>query len=231
MIKVSVFGLDCPVGRIKVKDQRLDRIKELYSASKKTYLELEVVSQDKAAQSDGLVVLKDNKLDVIIVDLEIIDKRLVSPQEEEKNLLLSLKKNLEEEKFINQIKISDSEKDLLRQYPLLSNKPIFTVETFEEDMQKVLFDAYYHFGFMNFFTAGPKEARAWSVEKDITAYEASGCIHSDIQKGFIKAEVLAYDDLEKSGSFNNARSQNLVRLENRDYVVKDADIITFRFNK
>ncbi|MDP8259471.1 MAG: DUF933 domain-containing protein [Candidatus Gygaella obscura] len=231
MIKVSLFGLEITGGKIKIKDERLDKIKELYSASKKTYLELEVTTQDKASQSDGLVVLKDNRLDVIIVDLEFIDKRLLSPQEEEKKLLLSLKEALEKEKFINEIQLTETDKDLLKQYPLLSNKPVFLVEDAAEDIQKILFSAYYRMGFINFFTAGPKEARSWSIEKDITAYDASGCIHSDIQKGFIKAEVLAYKDLIDSESFNNARSKGLVRLENRDYVIKDGDIITFRFNK
>jgi ribosome-binding ATPase YchF (GTP1/OBG family) len=95
----------------------------------------------------------------------------------------------------------------------------------------MLLAAYTTFGFITFFTAGEKDSHAWSIRKGATAYEASGTIHSDIQKGFIKAEVLGYDDLIKAGSFNNARNQDLLRLEGKEYIVKDGDWITFRFNK
>ncbi|MFP4459590.1 MAG: DUF933 domain-containing protein [Candidatus Zixiibacteriota bacterium] len=81
-----------------------------------------------------------------------------------------------------------------------------------------------------FLTTGPKESRAWLIKKGATAVEAADVIHSDIAQGFIRAEVLAWDDYEKAGSYKEAKSQGKIRLEGKDYVVKDGDIILFRFN-
>jgi ribosome-binding ATPase YchF (GTP1/OBG family) len=84
---------------------------------------------------------------------------------------------------------------------------------------------------MSFFTAGEKDSHAWAVRKGATAWEAAGCIHSDIQKGFIRAEVMSYADLMSAGGFNQARANNKLRLENKEYIVQDGDLINFRFNK
>lgn len=81
-----------------------------------------------------------------------------------------------------------------------------------------------------FLTAGPKECRAWSIPRGSNAARAGRAIHSDIERGFIRAEVVAFDDLARSGSMQAARQQGLVRLEGRDYIVQDGDVIEFRFN-
>lgn len=85
-------------------------------------------------------------------------------------------------------------------------------------------------GLISFFTVGPDEVRAWTIKKDTCAQDAAGAIHSDFKKGFIRAEVVAYDDLMAAGTYAEARKQAKVRLEGKTYVVKDGDIITFRFN-
>jgi len=87
-------------------------------------------------------------------------------------------------------------------------------------------------GLMTFFTGSfdGDETRAWAVPRGATALEAAGKIHSDIQKGFIRAEVVGYDDFIQCGSFNEAKNKGVFRLEGKDYIVKDGDIITFRFN-
>jgi ribosome-binding ATPase len=83
-------------------------------------------------------------------------------------------------------------------------------------------------GLQTFLTAGPKEARAWTIPKGATAPEAAGVIHTDFQKGFIKAEVVSYDDLVEAGSLLNARAKGKVRLEGKDYVMDDGDVVEFR---
>jgi len=83
---------------------------------------------------------------------------------------------------------------------------------------------------ISFFTVGPDEVRAWPIAAGTPALEAAGSVHSDIQQGFIRAEVVAFDDLKAHGSFNEAKKAGLVRLEGKGYEVKDGDIITFRFN-
>jgi hypothetical protein len=85
-------------------------------------------------------------------------------------------------------------------------------------------------GLQTYLTAGPKEARAWTVPAGATAPEAAGVIHSDFQRGFIKAEIVSYDDLIDAGSMAEAKARGKVRMEGKDYVMQDGDVVEFRFN-
>jgi GTP-binding protein YchF len=85
-------------------------------------------------------------------------------------------------------------------------------------------------GLQTYLTAGPKEARAWTVPVGATAPEAAGVIHSDFQRGFIKAEIVSYDDLVAAGSMAAAKAAGKVRIEGKDYVMRDGDVVEFRFN-
>jgi ribosome-binding ATPase len=85
-------------------------------------------------------------------------------------------------------------------------------------------------GLQTFLTAGPKETRAWEIPAGATAPEAAGVIHTDFQRGFIKAEIVAYDDLVAAGSLAAARAAGKVRIEGKDYVMQDGDVVDFRFN-
>lgn len=85
-------------------------------------------------------------------------------------------------------------------------------------------------GLQSFLTAGPKEVRAWTVRQEASAPEAAGVIHSDFERGFIGADVISYSDLIKVMSFKKARDQGLIRLEGRKYIMKDGDVVEFRFN-
>jgi ribosome-binding ATPase YchF (GTP1/OBG family) len=85
-------------------------------------------------------------------------------------------------------------------------------------------------GLQSFLTAGPKEARAWTIHQGWTAPEAAGVIHTDFARGFIKAEVVSYDDLIAAGSMAAAKAAGRVRIEGKDYVMQDGDVVEFRFN-
>ena len=85
-------------------------------------------------------------------------------------------------------------------------------------------------GLQTYLTAGEKEARAWTIHKGDTAPMAAGVIHTDFQKGFIKAEIISFDDLVTAGSMTEARSRGKVRMEGKDYVMQDGDVVEFRFN-
>lgn len=85
-------------------------------------------------------------------------------------------------------------------------------------------------GLQTYLTAGPKESRAWTIHKGDTAPEAAGVIHTDFQKGFIKAEVVAFSDLVEAGSVADAKAKGKVRMEGKDYVMVDGDVVEFRFN-
>ncbi|WP_141578203.1 redox-regulated ATPase YchF [Actinomadura sp. WMMA1423] len=85
-------------------------------------------------------------------------------------------------------------------------------------------------GLQTYLTAGPKESRAWTIRKGATAPEAAGVIHTDFQRGFIKAEIVSFDDLTAAGSMAAARTAGKVRMEGKDYVMQDGDVVEFRFN-
>jgi GTP-binding protein YchF len=93
---------------------------------------------------------------------------------------------------------------------------------------RIIRAAYDAVGIITFFTAGEPEARGWNLERGATAVEAAGKIHTDLAKGFIRAEVTAYDDLAAAGSLKEAKARHLQRLEGKEYIVKDGDIIYFR---
>lgn len=96
-----------------------------------------------------------------------------------------------------------------------------------DQLARVGFDT---LGLQTYLTAGPKEARAWTIHKGDTAPVAAGVIHTDFQKGFIKAEVVSFDDLMEYGSIAEARAKGRVRMEGKDYVMNDGDVVEFRFN-
>jgi ribosome-binding ATPase YchF (GTP1/OBG family) len=85
-------------------------------------------------------------------------------------------------------------------------------------------------GLQTYLTAGPKESRAWTIHQGDTAPQAAGVIHTDFEKGFIKAEVVSYDDLVAAGSMAAAKSAGKVRIEGKEYVMADGDVVEFRFN-
>ena len=100
----------------------------------------------------------------------------------------------------------------------------------ESAMDKVIRKSYNLLGLISFFTVGSDEVRAWSIKGGTEAVDAAGTIHTDMKKGFIRAEVLAYDDLMDAGNYAAARKKGTVRLEGKNYMVKDGDIINVRFN-
>ena len=100
----------------------------------------------------------------------------------------------------------------------------------ESGLDTLIKKSYDLLGLMSFLTAGKPEVRAWTIKKGTTAPVAAGKIHSDIQRGFIKAEIVSYDDLIKEGSMVAAKEKGLVRSEGKDYIMQDGDIVLFKFN-
>lgn len=100
----------------------------------------------------------------------------------------------------------------------------------ESGLDKLIKESYSLLGLISFLTAGPKEVRAWTIRKGTRAPQAAGKIHSDFERGFIRAEVVGYEDLISSGSMTAAREKGLVRSEGKEYVMNDGDVVLFRFN-
>jgi GTP-binding protein YchF len=122
------------------------------------------------------------------------------------------------------------EADLVDLDPAERPQYLASVGVTETGLGKLIRSAYHTLGLISYFTAGEKEARAWTIRNGAKAPEAAGAIHSDLERGFIRAEVTSYDDLIKAGSSAIAKEKGWMRLEGKEYVVRDGDVILFRFN-
>ena len=100
----------------------------------------------------------------------------------------------------------------------------------ESGLDRLIKASYSLLGLISFLTAGPKEVRAWTITRGTKAPGAAGKIHSDFERGFIRAEVVSFADLERIGSMNGVKEAGLLRSEGKEYVMQDGDIVVFRFN-
>lgn len=236
-------------------------------------------------------------LELIFSDLEILDRRIDRAKkavkgdkslQKEVDFFEALKAHLENGKSARSYDFTEDERAMLKDTPLLSNKPVIYAANLSEadftgdinsnkeyqavcaiakeenaevlpicaqieaeisgmsDEDKELFLAdmhlessglariiktgYHLLGLISYLTAGPQEVRAWTITRGTKAPQAAGKIHTDFEKGFIRAEIVAFDDLMKCGSMAAAKEKGLVRLEGKDYVMQDGDVTLFRFN-
>lgn len=236
-------------------------------------------------------------LELILSDLELVEKRLEKAKKslkgnksfkEEVDLLEKILPVLEQGNSIRTLTFDENEKAILKNFSLLSIKPIIYVANVNEDdmvdegknnkyvkileefakkensgivvisaqiekeiseleeneqveflqdlginesgVSKLIKESYNLLGLMSFLTSGPEETRAWTIKIGTSAVNAAGKIHSDIQRGFIRAEIVNYNDLISLGSIVNAREKGLVRLEGKEYIMQDGDVVYFRFN-
>jgi ribosome-binding ATPase YchF (GTP1/OBG family) len=233
-MKIGVFSIpEITLGKHNIKDSRLDEVDQITKAKKKTYLQVELAGEDALLDADALLALKDSRADLILKDLEFVETRLSRAEDEaEKVLLNKLKAVLEKEEFIFSAALSPEEKQSMSAYSLLTNKPVIIAAKEElEDLDGLLSRALKEAGYISFFTTGEKETRAWLIKKGTTAWEAAGAVHSDIQKGFIRAEIIGFEDFIQAGGENQAKQAGKLHLEQKDYLMRDADLTNFRFNK
>jgi hypothetical protein len=233
-MKIGIFSIpEIPLGKHNVKDPRLDEVDKITKAKKKTYVQVELAGEDALLDCGAILTLKDNRADLILKDLEFVETRLARAAEEtEKAMLNKLKGFLEKEEFIFNSGLTDAERQLLSAYGLITNKPVIAAEKQDlEDLNNLLARALEEAGYISFFTTGEKETRAWLIKKGTTAWEAAGSIHSDIQKGFIRAEIISFNDFIQAGGENQAKQAGKLRLEQKEYVMQDTDLTNFRFNK
>jgi len=228
-MKIAVLGIDFPLGKKNLSDGRLDKLKDIFRSPQVVYIQMNFQDSTNIKDADGILCGKDAKLDLILQDLEIIENRL--GQEENKDLFLRCKEALEKEATLSEVSFSEEERKILLNFNLVTLKPIIFIDKQNlAPVPDIIRNTYINCGMISFFTVNERELRAWSIKKGLSVYEAAGIIHSDIQRGFIKAEVVGYEDLIKSGGLNQAKGRGLVRLENKEYVVKDGDLIQIRFN-
>jgi ribosome-binding ATPase YchF (GTP1/OBG family) len=233
-MKVSLFGITgIPPGKHNVKDARLDQTHKLVEAKKKIYVQLDIAGEEEAVTADAIVVSPSGRLDVILRDLEFVETRLErDPPEPEKSGLQKIKAALENEQLVSAAGLAPEELAAVSVHAFLTAKPVVVaeaddVEKFDEFLPRVLAES----GYISYLTVGDPENRAWLIKKGMTAPEAAGVIHTDIQKGFIRAEVISFADFIAAGGETQAKHANKLRLETKQYVVQDYDLVNFRFNK
>lgn len=231
-MKAGVVGIpDFPLGSVKVPDERLDKLKEVFRPPKTTFSQVEFVGVDHLKEADVIISGETSKFDLIVSDLEAIESKLPKVKEDERELLLRCQKSLEGEVLIKDGNFSDEEKKLLSDYLFLTQKPIHFVSTKElSSVPSLIRIAHQMLNLISFFTVNENELKSWSINKGTNALDAAGCIHSDIKRGFIRAEVINYEELIRCGTLHEAKNKGLIRLETKDYIVQDADIIKFRFS-
>ena len=233
-MKIGLFSIpEITPGKQNIKDERLDQVDKITKSKKKVYIQVELSGQDEILDADVILVAKEALADIILSDLEFVDNRLSkNPVDLEKNLLIKFKSSLEKEELISGVPLNDEEKKIISGYGLITIKPVVTAQREElVDLDKLFFRVFQESGFMSFFTTGEKDTRAWLIRKGATAWEASGVVHSDIQKGFIRAEIISFDDFVKFGGEIGAKQAGKLRLEQKDYIMQDCDLVNFRFNK
>jgi len=232
-MKISVFGIpDFPFGKKALPDERLKKLEELYRAQKLTQIQVEFTTEKDLKVADAIICLLEKKLDLIILDMEAIEGKAEKPLEDKEKLLLArVQSLLEKETPLCSGDFNDEEKRWIANNNFITIKPVIFIERQEiENMPILTKKAYEAGGRISFLTGGVKEARAWEVRKDATAVEAAHAIHSDIARGFIRAEVLPYHDLIKVGNVNQAKNEGALRQEGKEYIVKDGDVIEFKFS-
>lgn len=232
-MKAAVFGIpDFLFGKKALPDERLKKIEELYRAQKATLLQVEFTTEKDLKTADAIVCLLEKKLDLLILDMEIVEGKLEKgPSEGEKVLLGRCQALLEKETPLGECDFSADEKKWLANNNFVTCKPVIFISRSEmEDMPALARKVYDASGKIVFLTGGPKEARAWEIGRGATAVEAADAIHSDIARGFIRAEVMSYEELVKTGNVNQAKSSGVMRQEGRGYIVKDGDVIEFKFS-
>jgi hypothetical protein len=233
-VKISIFSLpEITLGKHSIKDSRLDQVYKTAKSKKETYIQVELVSGDAVTDADAILAATDARADLVLKDLEFIETRLSRTADESEKILLNKLKNiLEKEEFIFNASFNEEEKRAMSGYGLSTNRPVTVAEKEElGNLDILLLRCLRESGFISFFTAGEKEARAWLIKKGTTAWEAAGAVHSDIQKGFIRAEIIGFDDFMHSGGETQAKQAGKLRLEQKDYVMQDGDLVNFRFNK
>jgi len=226
---IAIVGIDFPLGKKNFTDDRLDRLKNIFHSPKITYIQINFEDDTHTKEADGIICEEKSKLDLVIFDLEIMENHL--NDEENKDLILRCKEALEREITLNEVPLTDEEKKILLNLNLVTLKPVTLVD--KENLApipEIIRLVFSNCGMISFFTVNERELRAWAIKKGTPVFEAAGSIHSDIQRGFIKAEVVGYEDLIESGGLNQAKGKGLVKLEDKGYIVKDGDLIQIRFN-
>ena len=240
---IDTINLELIFADIETVNKRLDKAKKNLKADKKYQEEIDLLEKIKTNLENGIsaraldfnddekALVKDMFLlttKPILYIANVTEEQLENAENDE--MVLKVKEYAKKEKA-EVIPLCVKIEEELSGLDDNDKKEMLEALGLEESgLDKVIKKSYDLLGLMSFLTAGEPEVRAWTIKKGTKAPQAAGKIHSDIERGFIKAEVVSYSDLMREGSMANAREKGLVRQEGKDYIMQDGDIVLFKFN-
>src|SRR6185295_2361532 len=195
------------------KDPRLDQAHELVEADKKTYAQVDVVEEKEMLTADAILTSRATLSDLLMKDLDAVETRLGrNPSDAEKAVLQKLADALISEKPVSGAGLTADELEVISAHNFYSNRPVVVADEAELAAPDALIvRAFQQSGYISFLTVGGKENRAWPIRKGTTAWEAAGVIHTDIQKGFIRVEIISFDDFIQAGGETQAKRAGKLR--------------------
>lgn len=241
---IETINLELTLADLETVEKRLDRVARLKkSGDKQAVLEHEILSRLQKALTDGkparsVPLTEEEKFAIKSLNLLTLKKMLyvanVSEEDvaqPDENPYVQIVKRIAADEGADVVAISAQVEAEVAELDE-EERSLFLAELGLErsGLDRLIAAAYRLLGLITYFTAGVKEVRAWTIRLGTKAPQAAGVIHSDFERGFIRAEVVSFEDLQSAGSIAQAREKGLLRLEGKDYVVQDGDIITFRFN-
>jgi ribosome-binding ATPase len=233
-MKICLFGISgFALGKHNLKDPRLDELDKLVEAQKKAYAQVDVLAEKELLNCDAILTSRAALSDLLMKDLEFVETRLNrDAADAEKAVLNKLAEALVSEKSVSSAGLTAEELAVISAHNFYSNKPVIAATEAElAAPDALLVRAFAESGWISFLTVGGKENRAWPIRAGLTAWEAAGTIHTDIQHGFIRAEIISFADLVEAGGETQAKRAGKLRLELKTYVMQDYDVTNFRFNK
>ena len=241
---IETINLELILSDMELLERRIDRSRKLAKGDKKYNEEIAVferlhahLEQGKTARTFSEFEEQKELIDTVdllsskpVIYAANVDENGFMGDETENARLEAVRKIAEEEGSMVLPICAQMEQDIASLED--DEKQLFLSELGLEEsgLDRLIRVCYDLLGLMSFLTAGPKEVRAWTIEKGTKAPQAAGKIHTDFERGFIRAEVVSYDDLMECGSMVAAKEKGLVRSEGKEYVMRDGDIVVFRFN-
>ena len=240
---IETINLELILADIETINKRLEKANKMLKADKKYQFEISTLEKVKSILDSGRSA---RTIDFTEEELEIINDTYlltIKPILYIANVSEDMLANAESYEYVKKVKeYADTEKARVIPLCVKIEEELSSLEGNDKEemlealgmnesgLDKVIKASYDLLGLMSFLTAGEPEVRAWTIKKGTKAPIAAGKIHSDIQKGFIRAEIVSYDDLVKCGSVNSAKEKGLMRSEGKDYIMQDGDVVLFRFN-
>ena len=228
-MKIGFTGLELPEGKIRYNDKILDALSMKDDPKKVSPFYVDFLPNE-FDRCDVIVIAKSTVLDLLIHDMEKIEARMVRLSDaDEIALLQRCLDHLERDVPLCDLHLTGQEISVVATAAPLSLKPVIQVEG-NADIDDIISWALDRAGLMFFYTSGPMESHAWLVEKHSDIVACAARIHTDLARGFIKGDVVSFEEYMSCHSFNECKTKGLARLTDRDYVVQPGEIIEIRFN-